>query len=144
MLEAETKINPAYGLILKTNHLKSPQLEEKLIKAMTDVVKIFFLNLGSTDVKVLIDNDSFKEIVAIHKEVQNGNDSSPGILPILKELINDTSRYELIVPYIYISHEIPERCENIYSGSWGSPSKLLKTFEKLEAIGQNHEADTEL
>lgn len=103
MLEAETKINPAYGLKLKTNHLKSPQLEEKLIKAMTDVVKIFFHNLGSTDVKVLIDNDSFKEIVAIHKEVQNGNASASGILPILKELINDTSRYELIVPYIYLT-----------------------------------------
>jgi len=102
MLEAEIKTNPAYGLKLKTNHLKSPQLEEKLIKAMTDLVQIFFHNLGSTDVKVLIDNDSFKEIIAIHKEV-HGNDSAPGILPILKELINDTSRYELIVPYIYLT-----------------------------------------
>lgn len=137
MLEATVTPDPAFALKLKTNHLKSPQLEAKLVKAITDWVHIFFHNLGSRDVKVLIENDSFKDIIAIHKKEQNGNDSAPGILPILKELVAHMMHEPLIVPYVYISHEIPEGCENIYSGSWGPPTKLLKSFEELEIAGQN-------
>lgn len=141
MLEATVTPDPAFALKIKNNHLKSPQLETKLIKAMDDWISVFFHHLGSRDIKVLIENDSFKDIIAIHKEAQNGDKSSPGILPILDELINSISRFELMIPHMYISHRIPDRCENVYSGSWGPPTKLLKAFEELEAIGDVKDKD---
>lgn len=104
------------------------ELEARIFRAIHDWDILYFTHLQSisTNVKPLVESASLKKIVELHQELKQENAKSDGILPILVELINDYNQHELLIPYMYLSHQILEDYrDNVHLGLLGTPSEVL-------------------
>ncbi|AVP88053.1 hypothetical protein phytr_11280 [Candidatus Phycorickettsia trachydisci] len=134
MLLGKSKPCPQNRIKIRQNHIYPSVLEERLITAMMEVANLHFHNYHVfcyETIKIFIEHDSFKEIIAIHKELQRGDATKPGVIPTLRELVGGFSYTGLIIPYVYITHEVPFECQNVCLGSGIYPAKLIGVFKEL-------------
>jgi hypothetical protein len=108
-------------------------LEDKQYSSLLDAIKnwsaSYFSNLFITNPRTLIENDDFRKIVDIHEELKASSAKDEGVLPILVELMDHQNQHELLIPYVYISHQVPEHYANVHLALIGTPETLLDYFE---------------
>ena len=86
--------------------------------------------LDKTKLKQIIEHPSFKEICAIDAEVKAEHQGT-GLSGFLLESV-DRHHSEFLIPYAFLTHEVPEEYSRIHIGLIGVSADLPQILHSLE------------
>lgn len=106
-------------------------LEEKyddLLKSCNEWDKVYFKNMfNSKNFKEIINDENLKQINSMYNELKLEN-KQDSITNFLLDLVN-LGQSEFIIPYVYLTHTVPEEYDRIHLGMIGMSKDLPDMIE---------------
>ncbi len=109
-------------------------LEEKyddLLKSCNEWDKTYFQKMfSSKNLKDIINDENFQKIFSIYNELKQEN-KQDSVTALLLDLIN-LNQPEFIIPYTFLTQEVPEEHSRIHLGMIGISKDLPYMIEHMD------------
>jgi hypothetical protein len=105
---------------------------DELLKSCNEWDKVYFQKMfNSKNLRDIVNDENFQKIYSIYNE-RKLEEKQSSVTNFLLDLIN-LGQSEFIIPYAFITGEVPESYDRIHLGMIGISKSLPDMFEHLDS-----------